>query len=664
MLIDYPWYFVLLCLLVGAAYAAVLYRWGYRFDRWLNVLMSAVRFVAVSVIALLLLAPVARRTVHERQKPRVDLIEDCSQSVQLCSDSSFRLTVLGDGLSDHCDVALESDASNTGRTDLGVLFDAVRPDVSAVVLASDGINNHGQNPVSVVEHLGVPVYTVALGDTMPRCDAALTNLRHNKIAYLGTSFPVEVTINAHLLRGQHAVLAIVDEKGRSLVSQAVDYSDDNFSATLSFSLPAEEKGMHRYVVDLSVAENEVERSNNVLSFYADVIDGRRKALIVGHAPHPDLGALKEAVESNPNYEARVVLAEALQTSKVNIKDSNYSLVFLHNLPSAMRQVPRELDGLPMVFIVGVQTDIPRFNALHSGLEIVAKAKKSNEMTAVFNENFSLFNFDPSDGEAFEQMPPLDVPFGEGRVNASLQTLFSARLGNIDTRQPLVAATSQGPQRRVFVWGEGLWKWRISDFQNNASHEHFDRLVSQIVTFAAATDNRNRFIVETDRSYSDADAIVVRAQLYNEAYELFNSPAAMFSLFGDSVDGDYEFTRRGDGYELTLGRLPEGLYRYRASTSYNDATLVDEGSFVVEATHLEQANLTADHTLLRTISAVSGGRMVYPDQIDDLRDELLALKPTIYTHTRYSELLGLPWLMLILVLLLGTEWVLRKYHGEI
>jgi hypothetical protein len=413
-----------------------------------------------------------------------------------------------------------------------------------------------------------------------------------------------------------------------------------------------------------VADGEVEPENNRQTFYVDVIDGRRKVLIVGHAPHPDLGALKQAVESNPNFEARVVVADALQGGKLRLQDSNYSLVVLHNLPSAAHAVPRELEQLPQVFVVGTQTDLPRFNALHIGLEIVAKAKKNNEMTAVYNGGFSLFNLEGTDGEAVEQFPPLDVPFGEPKVSASLQSLFTARLGSIDTRQPLVAASAQGRVHRVFVWGEGLWKWRLADYQNNSSHEHFDRLVSQMVNFAAVNDQRDRFIVEAERHYSDNDPIVVGAQLYNDAFELFNTPEATFTLVGDSVKGDFNFSRSGDAYTLTLGRLPEGLYRYRATTQYDGNTLTAEGSFAVEALHLERANLTADHTLLRTISAVTGGKMYYPDQLDELRDELATLKPTIYTHTRFSELIGLPWVLVLIVLLLGAEWVLRKYFGEI
>ena len=186
----------------------------------------------------------------------------------------------------------------------------------------------------------------------------------------------------------------------------------------------------------------------------------------------------------------------------------------------------------------------------------------------------------------------------------------------------------------------------------------------MVSFAAVTDNRERFIVETERHYSDNDEITIGAQLYNETFEPFNTPDASFSLKGDSIKGDYNFSRHGSGYTLALGRLPEGLYRYSATTSYDGTTYTAEGAFAVEALHLEQTNLTADHTLLATVSAITGGQMFYPDQLSSLNSQLSTLKPVIYTHTRFSELLNLPWVLILIVILLGAEWVLRKYHGEI
>ena len=668
MVIDYPWYYVLFCLLAGAAYAAGLYLVGHRrFSKRMNLLLAVLRFVAVSVIALLLLAPVAKRTVNEQQKPVVVVAQDVSESV----DSSQRVVESGKWKveSEECEVVYEEFGGTT--TDIAAALEDIASryqgrNLGAVVLATDGIYNRGNNPASTAERLTFPVYTVALGDTTPQRDAALANIRHNRIAFSGNTFPVEITVNATRLKGHSAQLTLSDSRGKTVAQKGIDYNDNSFSSTLTFELKAEQPGLQRYTARLSVVDGERTATNNVLTFYTDILDSRRKVAIIGNAPHPDLAALKQAVESNPNYEAEVLLAEGVESGKWKV-ENDVSLLVLHNIPSATHQLSTlnsHLSSINSIYIIGTQTDLPRFNALHTGLEIVAKAKKSNEVTALFNDRFSLFSLDGADAAALEELPPLSAPFGEAKTSTSLQSLFTARLGNINTGQPLVAAQVQGAKRSVFVWGEGLWRWRLNDFLNNKTHDHFDRLVSQLVNFAAITDSRERFIVETERHYSDNDEVVVRAQLYNESYEPFNSPDAKFTLKGDSIKGDYNFSREGDGYSLSLGTLPEGLYRYTATTTYDGKNYTAEGAFAVEALHLEQANLTADHSLLATLSSITGGEMYYPDQLSALNSQLSTLKPVIYTHTRFSELLNLPWVLILIIILLGAEWVLRKYHGEI
>lgn len=666
MIIDYPWYYVLFCLLAGVVYAVAMYYIGRRpFKRGLNLTLSLVRMVAVTAIALLLLAPVAKQTVNEEQKPVVVVAQDVSESIR--SDEQRVLDKEQFDKSGKYEVVYEEFGGST--TDISAELADIAGryqgrNLGAVVLASDGIYNRGSNPTSSAERLSFPVYTIALGDTTPQHDALLAGIRHNHIAFTGNTFPVEVTVNATRLKGNTATISIFDSQKRQISKEKVDYTDDNFSSTLTFELKAEEAELQQYTVSLTVVDGEKSSSNNTLTFYTDIIDGRRKVAIVGNAPHPDLAALKLAVESNPNYEATMLLASDLQNTRVNVQDSGFSLAILHNLPSSSYAIPKSLEGLSQVFVIGTQTDLPRFNALHSGLEIVSRTKKSNEVTALFNDRFSLFTLEGEDAAALEELPPLSAPFGEARSSSSLQSLLTARLGSINTQQPLVAAMAQGAQRRVFFWGEGLWRWRLNDFLNNKTHEHFDHLISQVVNFAAITDQRERFITETDRHYSDNDEIVVRAQLYNEAFEPFNIPDATLTLSGDSVKGDFNFTRQGDGYTLTLGRLPEGLYRYTATTAYDGSTFSSDGSFAVEALRLEQANLTADHSLLATVSTITGGKMFYPGQLSALFSELASLKPVIYTHTKFSELINLPWVLILIVLLLSTEWVLRKYHGEI
>ena len=652
---DYPWYFIVLCLLAGAAYAALLYFIGRnkRFKPRLRWLLATLRFMAVSTIAFLLLAPMTRRTVHERQQPHIVLATDRSLSVMRSADSAFNL----DGIDGNFRFT-RLDFGNENMTDIGSLLEGfVGSDADAIVLATDGIYNRGANPATVAERLSVPVYTIALGDTTPQRDAALGDLRTNRVAMLGASLPVKLTVGATLLNGHNAQLTIADQRGRTLFSQRIAYSGDNFSQGLETSLPLNEAGLQRFTVTLSNVEGEASVENNRQTFFVDVIDTRRKVAIVANAPHPDLAAIRHAIDNNPNYEAEVITENINST----IASGDYSLVILHNLPSATHTDVRFAEKLPQLFIIGLQTDLPRFNALHTGLEITARTKNSNEVTALFRPEFQLFSIPSDDAGAIEQLPPLSAPFGEARLSDGVQTLFNARLGNIDTRQPLIAATAQGRQHRAFVWGEGLWRWRLADYAISGSHDRFDRLVQQLVGFTAMQDNRSRLRVEAERTYPAGLPATLRAQLYNEAYQLTNTPEVTLVLRGDSLsETSFNFHRDGEAYSLTLPDLKEGLYRYRAVSG----ELSTEGTFAIEALGLERRHNVADHSLLRTIAATTGGEMYAPDDLDQLQKKLAEIKPVIYTHTRYADIVGLPLVMILIILLLALEWGIRKFHGEI
>ena len=658
MITDYPWYMVMLCLLAGVAYAVLLYFIGHRrFGRRTNWLLAVLRFAAVSIIALLLLAPMTRRTVHERQKPHVVLAVDKSLSVAMSADSGFSLAPLVDDLGDKLRFT-EVPFGDAGGTDIGSVIEGIGSDVDAVVLATDGIYNRGSNPATAAERLAVPVYTVALGDTTLQRDAAIGGLRVGRVAMSGSTIPMELTASASLLRGNTSLLTISDARGHQLFSQRLNYDDENFAIAVNAILPASEPGLQRFIARLAPIDTEVNTDNNVISFYVDVIDARRKVAIVAAAPHPDLAAIKRAIESNPNYEAKVFL-ESGKLKKEDIDD--YSLVILHNLPSKEHPDVSFAEDDAQMYVIGLHTDLSRFNALHTGMEIVSKAQRVNEVTAISREGFTLFNLDQSDAVAVEQFPPLSAPFGEARLSDGIQTLFGARLGNIDTRQPLVAATVQGEKRRVFVWGEGLWWWRLADFATSGSHDRFDRLVQQMAGFAAMQADRQRLRVEADRTYQTGMPIVLRALLYNESYELSNTVEVSLELKGDEYSGTFTFHSDGDAYSLVLPTLPEGVYRYRATTADG---LVAEGTFAVEALGLELSRLVADHSLLRTISHTTGGTIYTPDDISALKHKLAELKPTIYSHTRYSDLLGLPLVLALIVLLLGAEWLIRKLSGEV
>src|ERR1039458_9599962 len=94
--------------------------------------------------------------------------------------------------------------------------------------------------------------------------------------------------------------------------------------------------MQRYTVKLSDVDGEVSFANNVKDIFIDVLDGRQKILILADAPHPDVAAIKNALESNENYEVNSFIANDFDKSLVG-----YNLVILDQLPSSKYPIDRK-----------------------------------------------------------------------------------------------------------------------------------------------------------------------------------------------------------------------------------------------------------------------------------------------------------------------------------
>ena len=672
LLFDYPWYCIFFCLLAGVLYSALLYfrRRGQDdgMPRYLRWLLPLLRLFAVSLIAFLLMAPLVRRQVGTQEKPIVVITQDRSQSIpvaerevvdeqirSLSSDYQFVVDTFG-GKSTDITAALSSIADRYAGRNLG-----------AVVLATDGIYNQGQNPAIYAPSLAVPVYTVALGDTTHRRDAAITHVRSGRIAYLKDQFPVEVTVQAYGLGGVRATLSVA-RGGQRLFSKEIHYAAGQHITTETVILEADKLGLQSYTVSLTPCEGEVSTRNNSRSFAVEVVDGHQKVTILAAAPHPDISAIRQSIERNPNYEVDVQLVgSGLKNDQV--KES--SLLILHNLPSLGSQTDlAPFRQIPTIYIIGTQTDLGRFNALHAGLEIVARARKADEVVAARNRSFALFTLADDVCDRLEQLPPLQAPFGTYRPSGNLQSLFTAKVMGVASDRPLIAFCQQEGVRHAFVVGEGLWRWRLQGYQMTGSHADFDQLIEKMVVYTSLQTNRDHLQLTHEHIYQENQPVTIQAQLYNDNYEPVNDPSLQLTLYradstGRSSGGTYEMGRSGTGYTLHLGVLPPGQYNYAASATLAGKTHKASGSFIVEELNLEELNLVADHALLSTIASVTGAQMLTPDQLGHLPQLLRDrgdLKTVVYPHTRYTQLLDLPWLLILLILLLSLEWAVRKYYS--
>lgn len=680
-----------LCVLLGVACAWLLYRGTRATNGWsarMQWLMGTLRAVVIALLAFFLLEPMVRIFLREVRKPVIVLAHDGSSSLLATGDTvalrtryAQDLEKLAAELGDNYEVRpfTYGDAVTDGlrfdqheaQTDIDQLFRTVQdrfagPDLGAVIIDGDGIYNRGRDPRLAAEKLGVPVYTIALGDTTVRPDLVLRNVDHNRITYLGNEFPVVARVEARHLRGKATRVSVVHD-GQEVAGKDLAITGDPLIVEVPLMVKAGASGLQRYTVRLRTVEGEVSEANNAQTIYIDVLDDRQKVLILAQAPHPDVAALRLAMAGLEGYATEVAYAGSF-TGKIE----EYDLVVLHQLPSSRAAIQPLLQRIvekhiPTWTILGLNSDLSQVSELGAGVEVSGAQRTWTDAQAAVVPDFALFTLDPEDTRAYERFPPLQVPFGQYALGRGATALMTQKIGVVRTPYPLFAIRSQGERHAAITCGEGLWRWRLADQQQNATNAHFDKLVRKLVQYLALKQDKSRFRVRHAQEFAQNEPVALDAELYNASYERVNTPEATISLKDeDGKELAYTFSRTGDAYHLEAGALPAGRYGWTAGATLNGERLTAKGEFLVKPLVAEQLSSVADHALWQSIAARTEGIRVAPTALDQLVEAVRARKtlvPRSYAHASFSDLIGLRWLFFVLLALLTLEWALRRRNGS-
>lgn len=679
-----------LCVLLGVALAWWLYRRQQGregFEPRMNLLLAVLRALAVAIIAFFLLEPMLRMLVREVRKPVVAVLHDGSASLMLAGDTAalrstyaeelrrleeelgqrfvVRAFTYGDALREGIGFAQDAVATDLS-TALRAMHDRFSgPDLAAVILDGDGIVNRGRDPRFDADRLQVPVFTIALGDTVVRPDLVVKAVDHNRICFLGNEFPVRARIAARFLKGQRTRVQL--RRGAEVVaSQELLIGADPFMQEVAFSVKAENPGTQRYTVEAVAVQSESGAANNSLDFFIEVLDARQKVLLLAAAPHPDLGALRTALSGVVGYEVELAFAGDFSGTP-----GGYDLIVLHQVPGSRADANAFVEsarakGIPMLHVLGQNTRMDAYNAMLAGVRVTEPRPAITDAQAVAAQDFTLFTLEADLVQALERFPPLQVPFGQYTLGRSASALAWQRVGVVRTQAPLIAVAQPDGQRSATICGEGLWRWRLADYQMHGSHDRFDRLIRKMAQFLALKADKKRFRVDHAPVVASNEHVLLTAEVYNASYEAVDDAEVAITLKDEEGrDYPFAFTPAGNGYRASAGMLPVGRYSWKAEALHKGERMTAQGELFVSAVTLEQVSTVADHALLADIAARTGGLMLRPTETKRIMEALDVDQRSAsrsYTQPRFTDLIELRWIFFAILLLLAAEWTLRRRSG--
>nr|MCU0470455.1 VWA domain-containing protein [Arcicella sp.] len=254
---------------------------------------------------------------------------------------------------------------------------------------------------------------------------------------------------------------------------------------------------------------------------------------------------------------------------------------------------------------------------------------------------------------------------EFKLLPNSEVILYQKVGSVQTQKPIFVVNTGAKKSAIFT-GEGLWAWRLEEYQLTEKQEVVDDIILKVLQFISAKDDKRKLrVYPINTEFVLGEKVVFETEIYNAIYEkLYNLPIKLEIKDEKGIARNYTYSTSPENTKFEISSLPAGVYRYRASTTVLGKAELSTGEFVIKDVQLENLNLTADFDVLRQLSSKTGGKFFKTGQFDEIKKTILnhQVPEKIDATEDLKEMINLRWIFFLVLTLLTIEWVMRKYLG--
>lgn len=597
------------------------------------------------------------------------------------------------------------------RTDVaGALEGAVQElaglPLSGLVLVTDGAENSDGSLTETLLELkarSIPVFTVGLGREEFARDIELRRVETPRTVLVGSTLVVEVLISQTGYDGENVRLDVEDD-GRIISSRQVRLPRDGDAVPVRVQFRADQPGPRQLTFRVEPQEDELVDGNNARQALIQVEDRRRKILYLEGEPRFEVKFIRRAIADDDNVQV-VVLQRSAENKflRLDVDDSEelrggfprtreelfgYSGLILGSVEASffthdqLRMiadfVSQRGGGLLMLggrnaFAEGGYAGTPLADALPVVLdagrpggeapfaEVVVRPTPAGRTHPVlrFGED------EATSAERWELLPPLTVRNAVGRVKPGAVTLLSGEGDALERTQVVLAHHRYGRGKAIAFTVQDSWMWQMhADVPlEDTSHETLWR---QLLRWLVADVPGRVGLAAPVERIVPGEPATVTAEVEDGRFLRVNHArveARITSPSGEEMVLPLEWTVARDG-EYSAGFVPgeDGIYQIRAQAALDGEPGDSAVAYAVAGeSNLEPFDAEMRRSLLERVADETGGRFYTPATSGALPEEIIYTEAGT-TVIEEAEIWDMPILFLLLIGLIGSEWVYRRARG--
>ena len=593
-------------------------------------------------------------------------------------------------------------------------------DLAGIVMISDGVSTGGFNEDSgdgavrdFLRSLDTRIHTVWAARPGLK-DIAVAKVMADEFAFVRTVVRIDAVIRTTGLPAR-AVPVTLSTDGQPLRQKLVDMPGGEQDITVTFEVTPPRVGRYVYEVSVPIAPGEAVTSNNTRSFVVRVIRDKIRVLQVAGQPSWDVRALRQMLKSNPNVDLISFFILRTQDDVSLVPNDEMSLIpfptrelFEQQLPSFDLILLQDFEYLPYG-IGDYLENIRSYVEGGGGLAMLGGAASFSsggyygtpvaaalpvELLGPFDSGavIDTQKFSPQLTEAGQMHPVTSLRYSASDNLATWKALPSlegvnlvasakpdatvlAQHPRLKTKggkpMPVIVAGDYGKGRSLAVTTDTLWKWGfVAAARPGDNGRQYTKFWENAMRWLIQDPDLRNLHVDSDAvEYVPNAPVRVTVRLLGRDYQPL--PGGAVSLVvkrGADPNTATEVSAAKvmvgeDGTVVhELGGLQPGVYRAfgRATIAGRQVDATD--IFLVREGGSEFDRPVGDPATLEAISRATGGSAL--GSVDALPSDLTFDPPRIVRVDRRTdvELWSRPGLLLLIIGLLGLEWLLRQRSG--
>lgn len=665
--------FIVLAFLVALGVSLIHY-YKRKENSRLRMLLTFLRFVTIFSGLLLLINPEFSEHTYTLEKPNLIVMVDGSSSITHLNQENEVAGILrqiqeSDEINERFQLGVYSFAETLKRFD-SLSFSGARTNISkslneirqafanstnAVALITDGNQTFGEDYEFVKLGDRTTVNAVVVGDTTAYRDIRIGQVNNNRYAFLKNQFPMEARI---IYSGDTDVESLlrVYMNGETVYRESLSFGESERSITVPFFLNATSTGIKTIQIEVSPLENERNTVNNRQQVTIEVIDEKTIVGIVSSFRHPDLGALKSAIESNEQREV-VFLTPGAEEERLN--EIDVFILYQPNTQFASLHQWLGNRGGGVFTIAGPETDWNYLNRMVNGVQN-DDFGQAEEISAYKNEGFGLFDISKFNMEGF---PPLEGNLGELQFTATPEVLAYQRIKGVNLDIPLFFILEEG-NKNAFLMGANLWKWRLQSYRNEQNFANFDETIGRLIFLLSSSDKKERLQLDYQNTYENASEAVIKASFFDKTFAFDKDANLMLKIQGkEGAIRTVPMLLNGNQFQTDLSDLEQGDYSFTVQETQE--RISKSGQFRILDFDLEKQLMRADDDKLARMASNNKGKLYFPNETDALISDLMGADqflPIQKSTENVVSLIDFRAVLAIMALALALEWIIRKYNG--